>query len=184
MKEKQLRLQVTSLIPDNSNEWAGISGAALFVENCLVGVITETNKSFKEKALWATPISLVADNKEFCSLILNDHNGRCIDLIALPSGTIIEGGTVPPRYAENLTIKGEEELNQLVDFAKRTTLDQDDNNIDLIEFIRGIPSRNTKPKIPFLSVILKGSQGAGKTTFLSGLYALLVSEYSDRKSVV
>jgi hypothetical protein len=64
LKEGQLRLQVTSPIPDVSSQWQGISGTALFVEGFLVGVVVETNKSFGEKVLWATPISLVMDSTE------------------------------------------------------------------------------------------------------------------------
>lgn len=66
MKENQLRLQVTSPIPKSSSEWKGISGAALFVDSFLVGVITETNKSFAEKVLWVIPISKVEKNEGFC----------------------------------------------------------------------------------------------------------------------
>jgi tetratricopeptide (TPR) repeat protein len=74
LKEGQLRLQVTSPIPNSSSQWQGISGTALFVKDLLVGVIVETNKSFAEKALWATPISLVAENNEFCRLIYGNVN--------------------------------------------------------------------------------------------------------------
>jgi ribosomal protein L17 len=74
LKEKQLRLQVTSLIPKCPRDWQGISGTALFVKDFLVGVIVETDKSFAEKALWATPISLVANNEEFCQLLFDNPN--------------------------------------------------------------------------------------------------------------
>jgi hypothetical protein len=69
LNEKQLRLQVTSLIPSSADEWAGISGTALFVDAYCVGVIVETNKGFREKALWATPISRVLSNQDFCELV-------------------------------------------------------------------------------------------------------------------
>ncbi|KAM3100819.1 tetratricopeptide repeat protein [Phormidesmis sp. 146-35] len=74
MKEGQLRLQVTSPIPKQADEWKGISGTALFVDNFLVGVIVETNKSFAEQALWATPISVIAEDPNFCELVLGDRN--------------------------------------------------------------------------------------------------------------
>lgn len=79
LKENQLRLQVTSLIPKSSSGWKGISGAALFVDSFLVGVITETNKSFAEKVLWATPISIVENNEEFCALVDNLLPFRTLD---------------------------------------------------------------------------------------------------------
>ncbi|WP_414755880.1 NB-ARC domain-containing protein, partial [Anabaena sp. CCY 9910] len=78
LKEKQLRLQVTSPIPNSPDEWQGISGTALFVKDLLVGVIVETNKSFAEKCLWATPISLVVNSEKFCQKILHDPNGKII----------------------------------------------------------------------------------------------------------
>ena len=74
LKEDQLQLQIDSLIPDYHEEWQGISGAALFVDDLLVGVVVETKKSFAEKALWATPISAVADNPEFCRLVAGISN--------------------------------------------------------------------------------------------------------------
>jgi HEAT repeat protein len=74
LKEGQLQLEVTSLLPAFSSQWQGISGTALFVNDFLVGVIVETNKSFAEKALWATPISAVANDMEFCKLVLGEPN--------------------------------------------------------------------------------------------------------------
>jgi len=93
LMEKQLRLQVTSLIPAISEDWAGISGTALFVGKYLVGVITETRKSFGEKALWATPISLVAEDEEFCQLILNT-SGLGVDFCNIVSP--MTGDKEPP----------------------------------------------------------------------------------------
>jgi|GEM_PF-5503195 uncharacterized protein YjbI with pentapeptide repeats len=69
LREKQLRLQVTSLLPKKPEDWQGISGTALFVQGHLIGVVTETNKGFGEKALWATPISLFSSIPDFNKLI-------------------------------------------------------------------------------------------------------------------
>jgi hypothetical protein len=75
LKERQIRLQVTSPVPDSSSQWQGISGTALFVKECLVGVVIETNKSFAEKVLWATPISLItSQNAEFCQIVFGNAN--------------------------------------------------------------------------------------------------------------
>src|SRR5262249_2701846 len=83
LKEQQLRLQVTSPVPHRPEEWAGISGTSVFVEDCLVGVIIETNKSFAEKALWAVPISIVADDDEFRRFVLGARDAPLL-FIELP----------------------------------------------------------------------------------------------------
>lgn len=98
LRENQLRLQVLSPIPSAPEQWAGISGTALFVKNYLVGVITETNKSFGEKALWAVPISLVANDREFCGLVLDDHN-RALTLIDVES-TPLRSSRKEPHVSE------------------------------------------------------------------------------------
>ena len=73
IKTNQLRLQVTSLVPDRPEKWAGISGTALFVDDYLVGVVTDTNQGFEERALWAVPIALVVEeDEEFCRLIFGE----------------------------------------------------------------------------------------------------------------
>lgn len=74
LKFGQLRLQVTSPIPNSPDQWKGISGTALFVNEFLVGVVVETKKPFAEKALWATPISVIAKDPDFCELVLGDRN--------------------------------------------------------------------------------------------------------------
>jgi 5'-deoxynucleotidase YfbR-like HD superfamily hydrolase len=88
--------------------------------------------------------------------------------------------TPKPKFAENLPISDEDELNRLKKFVQKTTLDQDDKSIELTNFINNLPNRSIKKDSPFDSIILKGSQGAGKTTFLSVLYSYLESQYSPR----
>ena len=115
LKEKQLRLQVTSPVPNRADDWAGISGTALFIEECLVGVIVETNKSFAEKALWATPISLMADDREFCKLVL-DNPTALLPFIELPqefemvkqtpNGRIFQAPLPPSNYVARPTEVG------------------------------------------------------------------------------
>jgi hypothetical protein len=83
LKEQQLRLQVTSPVPDRPEEWEGISGTSVFVEDYLVGVIIETNKSFAEKALWAVPISIVADDDDFRRFVLG-HRDAPLLFIEVP----------------------------------------------------------------------------------------------------
>ncbi|MCC5614555.1 hypothetical protein LC605_05575 [Nostoc sp. CHAB 5836] len=106
IKEGQLRLQVTSPIPDSPNQWQGISGTALFVDDFLVGVVVETNKSFGEKLLWATPISSVATDKEFCELVLGESN-KSLFLEEIETNVINQ----PSRSSTALS-KGESELRQ------------------------------------------------------------------------
>ncbi|OLP19387.1 hypothetical protein BST81_06485 [Leptolyngbya sp. 'hensonii'] len=181
LKEKQFRLQVTSPIPDNPEEWSGISGTSLFVGSLLVGVITETNKSFREKALWGTPISLLTENQEFCRLI--NPNQQRLELVDMKSPAESKGfmsSVKKPRFADNLVINTEDDKNQLLDFASKTIVNQNNQELNIIDFIARIPNRRIDRTRPIHSVVLRGGQGSGKTTFLSGLYSFLVSEYSPR----
>ncbi len=68
----QLRLQLNSPVPMQPEEWAGISGTALFVDKYLVGVVTVTNQGFGERVLWGVPIALVAKDEEFCRLVFGE----------------------------------------------------------------------------------------------------------------
>jgi len=176
LKEGQLRLNVTSPIPEDPNEWAGISGAPVFIRNYLIGVIVETNRGFKEKALMLTPISLLENNQKFCKLINNLKNTVFIDIT---SPEQIYSKRVP-RFADNLAIQNKEQCDQLIEFSKRTTINQKGIGINIKDFVEQIPNRNLEESDPLLSVILTGHQGAGKTTFLSGLYAFLESKFSPR----
>jgi 5'-deoxynucleotidase YfbR-like HD superfamily hydrolase len=180
--EKQLQLHIEGLIPNSVEEWQGMSGTALFVNDCLVGVIVEAKGRFKQKVLWVTSILLVLKkDKTFLQCF---HNSSDIPLISIINENITReetmGWTKTPKFAESLKINSPQELQQLSDFAKLTTFDQEKNSIEIRDFISKIPERSIYPDQPLLSVILRGSQGAGKTTFLSGLYALLNSNYSPR----
>lgn len=126
LKEGQLRLEVTSPIPKQADEWKGISGTVLFVDNFLVGVIVETNKSFAEKALWATPISTVAKDPDFCELALGDRN-LSLSLKSLedsiPDTLLIDPRQKPDawrRFFEPVELVGrDKELKRLEDFIQR-----------------------------------------------------------------
>ena len=91
-KTDQVRLSVDSDTPKDPDGWAGISGTALFVDDYLVAVATVTNQGNSEndngeqedgirglgqKVLWASPISLLCNDKEFCRLIFG-RGDRCI----------------------------------------------------------------------------------------------------------
>lgn len=90
IKENQLRLQVTSPIPNKASEWGGISGTALFADNRLVGVVIETKNGFAEKTLWVVPITLATSDEDFCSLVC-DSSPNCIDRIDnVPLGDSLE----------------------------------------------------------------------------------------------
>jgi len=126
IKEGQLRLEVTSPIPKQADEWKGISGTVLFVDNFLVGVIVETNKSFAEKALWATPISVIAKDPDFCELVLGDRN-LSLSLKSLQD-SIPDALLIAPkrkldawrRFFEPTKLVGREaELRRLEDFIQR-----------------------------------------------------------------
>ncbi len=81
-KENRLRMYVKPPHPKNPEQWSGISGTALFVDNALVGVIVETNKGFDEKVLWAVPITVVQDNRAFKEAVFSnrDHKIQFVDL--------------------------------------------------------------------------------------------------------
>ncbi len=81
--EGQLRLQVSSMNPDKPEDWQGISGTALLVEGYLVGVVTETNKGFRERALWAEPVSHITDDPDFCHLV-NGESDISVEIVDLP----------------------------------------------------------------------------------------------------
>lgn len=98
LREKQLRLQITSLIPNSSEEWQGISGTALFVEDYLVGVVIETRKAFNEKALWAIPVSHLVHDNQFCQLLL-DNTLESLPLFDL------ENHCYRTQKLENFTVK-------------------------------------------------------------------------------
>lgn len=126
IKEGQLRLEVTSPIPKQADEWKGISGTVLFVDNFLVGVIVETNKSFAEKALWATPISVIAKDPDFCELVLGDRN-LSLSLKSL-GDSIPDALLIDPRqkldawrrFFEPVELVGRDtELKRLEDFIQR-----------------------------------------------------------------
>jgi 5'-deoxynucleotidase YfbR-like HD superfamily hydrolase len=90
-----------------------------------------------------------------------------------------------PKLSNNLSIAiahNEDLCDNLIQFAKITTLDQNNENLDTIKLIESIPLRQPSVPNPIFSIILKGGQGTGKTTFLSGLYSLLESNYSPRKN--
>jgi|GEM_PF-1556764 len=137
LKLGQLRLQVTSLIPNSPDQWQGISGTALFVNQFLVGVVVETNKSFAERALWATPISKISEDPDFCELVLGDRN-RSLPLESIEGinkvnpligkASIFDTLLIPPkhkrdawrRFFEPVELVGREaELSRLEEFARR-----------------------------------------------------------------
>jgi len=129
IKEGQLRLEVTSPIPKQADEWKGISGTVLFVDNFLVGVIVETNKSFAEKALWATPISVIAKDPDFCELVLGDRSlSLPLTIIRntkafIPDALLIDPGQKLDawrRFFEPVELVGRDtELERLEDFIQR-----------------------------------------------------------------
>lgn len=137
LKLGQLRLQVTSPIPNSPDQWQGISGTAIFIGQFLVGVVVETNKSFAEKALWATPISDIAEDADFCGLVLGDRN-RSLPLesiedinkinLLIGKDSILDTLLIAPkhkrdawrRFFEPIELAGREaELSRLEEFAQR-----------------------------------------------------------------
>lgn len=168
LKFRQLRLQVTSLTPNSHNEWQGISGTALFVDKFLVGVIVETNKSFAEKALWATPVSAVANDPEFCRLVcgkennslpladINENNSSCN---RSPTSTNIQNhynsenfflNNAPNRDTKVFT--GRENILEEVDNSFRT------NRIQVIYALGGVGKTTTALEYAHRSVESKRYQ--------------------------
>ncbi|MEA5599302.1 hypothetical protein [Rivularia sp. UHCC 0363] len=129
LKLGQLRLQVTSPIPNSPQQWQGISGTALFVNRFLVGIVIETNKSFAEKVLWVTPISAVAKDPDFCELVLGDRSlSLSLTIIRNTKAFIPDALLIDPkqkldawrRFFEPIELVGRDtELKRLGDFIQR-----------------------------------------------------------------
>lgn len=129
LKLGQLRLQVTSPIPNSPQEWQGISGAALFVDRFLVGIVVETKKSFAEKVLWVIPISAVAKDPDFCELVLGDRSlSLSLTIIKNTKAFIPDALLIDPkqkldawrRFFEPIELVGRDtELKRLEDFIQR-----------------------------------------------------------------
>jgi hypothetical protein len=171
LKLGQLRLQVTSPIPNSPDQWQGISGTAIFIDQFLVGVVVETNKSFAEKALWATPISDIAEDADFCGLVLGDRN-RSLPLESIEGAnkanpsigkdSILDTLLIAPkhkrdawrRFFEPIELVGREaELSRLEEFAQRPE--------------------------PFIWQVLYGQHGVGKSRLAKEWLIRLENENSQ-----
>jgi hypothetical protein len=64
-----LWLDVTSQPPKRPESWPGLSGAALFAGQVLVGVVRGYPGEFDGRVLYATPIAAVADDAAFCAAL-------------------------------------------------------------------------------------------------------------------
>jgi hypothetical protein len=68
LQRPEFVLNVNSLRPKTSDEWAGISGTALFSENRLIAVVTRIDKNFEPEALRATLVETIINDQEIYSV--------------------------------------------------------------------------------------------------------------------
>lgn len=193
LKENQLQLEITRSVPSNPNEWKGVSGAALFVGDLLIGVVVETNKGSAKKALWAAPISAIANDPSFCKLVCGTTNKPL---------SIEEVGIQNVPQREKIESKLLENIRKEVDSRIKLAL-IDDKRVDIrkssmstlirqpqIEKVKFTVKNNTR----FLNasivdifnsingrLLILGEPGSGKTTELLLLTERLI--YSAEMSV-
>jgi hypothetical protein len=101
-----------------------------------------------------------------------------------PINTMPNSSEDKPKYSNTLRIVKQEDLDAIVEFGELTTRDQNGGNVNIIKFVKNISDgddQKEETNCLINLVILKGSQGAGKTTFLSGLYSYLESNFSPKK---
>lgn len=170
IKEGQLRLHVTSLVPDKPSDWDGISGTALFAEDYLVGVVVETNKGHAEKALWVVPISIAMDDPEFRELVCygqTDYIDLVVDSkISKTSSYDILAPPPPPHY-----LKREKLCNNL----KEKILYSQSNTVDVTSSTKiGVHGMGGIGKTVLTSLVV--SDLKKQNVFRNGIYWITLGQ--------
>lgn len=62
-----LSIRATNGAPFNPDDWSGFSGAAVFCQDLLVGIVTFAHQSFQSEVLRAIPIAECVEDLDFCS---------------------------------------------------------------------------------------------------------------------
>ncbi|MER7841517.1 serine protease [Streptomyces sp. NPDC096040] len=65
-------------VKNSSTPWHGMSGAALFADDLLIGVVAGDQGGFSSSRLTAMPVSALAADPEFCSLLKADTGRDCV----------------------------------------------------------------------------------------------------------
>ena len=168
LKENQLRLEVTSPIPESSEEWAGISGTALFIQECLVGVVIETNKSFKEKVLWATPISVVAEDRTFCQLV--HPNSKRLRLLDVDTTNLSQNIVISGLIFKILTqLSGSLKKCIKVQQFESLVKDKTENFVGREFIFHSITNLLRDPDFRSGYIVIRGEPGIGKSSLMAQL---------------
>lgn len=172
-------LQTGTLMHD-PNYWMGISGAPVITtDGVLLGVVKQAEakvsgglviEHFKESDF---------ETAGFHASVESVNSQRITEI-----GPSYSLNRNKPPYVSRLKFEHDEDLANLAKFFKMCVHFEDDGGaIDLNDFASTFSNQRTR------WVKLRGSQGAGKTTFLSALYAFLSHNnmpvrYIDASSVV
>lgn len=69
VRSDDLSVQVSSPAPENPENWPGVSGAALFAGDRLIGVVRSYPQEFGGRVLKATSLTTLANDPEFCAAL-------------------------------------------------------------------------------------------------------------------
>jgi hypothetical protein len=143
-------IDVISAIPRDWTKWGGFSGAAIFVDNILVGVVRTVDENWNGGVLEATPAVWLLDDSGFKSY-LEDAGLSLPDRLDVGAADRI----MPLDFEADVSIEGTLRFsprNQRVPFLGRETTLR-----TLEEFLI------TEQKHPFSWWLVTGGGGAGKT---------------------
>ncbi|MFJ9213519.1 hypothetical protein [Streptomyces sp. NPDC102264] len=87
-------VDVSNALPDNMGGWSGLSGAGLFCNEILIGLVEAVPKSWKGRTLWALPARRLLALADFTAMV-TAHTGLAPQLESADQSALFHAPPVP-----------------------------------------------------------------------------------------